>query len=321
MSEEMLDSEKVYLAEKERIEKEAAEKEKAARLASAKDAAELEKIKQEMLKEEQQAATDAYLADLEATANREREEYDALLDNLKSKFEEIQKAQDDFSSSLFSDTQKLLTKISIPDGTYTILADTSQQIDTLTEYSDMLDSLIAKRGGLNDYIKDALSGMSVEEGMEFMKAMLNASDEEWDNFSGNFDKRKSLTNKIAETLFPADSVDAAGTLFGDLQQTTQAAVEGIQTEFLDTLVANVKSAIDTAAEKLDAAGATLAEYLNNIIETLNSADFPGISVEGAGGSGGIVNNFTQINNSPKPLDRLTMYRNTKNLLGYAGGGE
>lgn len=37
-------------------------------------------------------------------------------------------------------------------------------------------------------------------------------------------------------------------------------------------------------------------------------------------SGGVVNNFYQTINSPKQLSRLDIYRQSKNLLGYAGGG-
>lgn len=36
-------------------------------------------------------------------------------------------------------------------------------------------------------------------------------------------------------------------------------------------------------------------------------------------TGGVVNNFYQTNNSPKALSRLEIYRQSKNLLGYAGG--
>ena len=39
-----------------------------------------------------------------------------------------------------------------------------------------------------------------------------------------------------------------------------------------------------------------------------------------GGTGSVVNNFTQVINSPKELSRLEIYRQSKNLLGYAGGG-
>ena len=47
---------------------------------------------------------------------------------------------------------------------------------------------------------------------------------------------------------------------------------------------------------------------------------PAMATAGSvGGAGGVVNNFYQTINSPKQLKRLDVYRNTKNLLGYAGG--
>ena len=45
----------------------------------------------------------------------------------------------------------------------------------------------------------------------------------------------------------------------------------------------------------------------------------GINTSG-GSTGGVVNNYTQNIYSPKQLDRLDIYRQSKNLLGYAGGG-
>ncbi len=51
-----------------------------------------------------------------------------------------------------------------------------------------------------------------------------------------------------------------------------------------------------------------------------SAARSGLSETGtAGVMGGVVNNFYQTNNSPKALSRLEIYRQSKNLLGYAGG--
>ena len=45
------------------------------------------------------------------------------------------------------------------------------------------------------------------------------------------------------------------------------------------------------------------------------------ALSGAGAvGGGVVNNFYQTINSPKQLSRLDIYRQSKNLLGYAGGG-
>lgn len=51
-----------------------------------------------------------------------------------------------------------------------------------------------------------------------------------------------------------------------------------------------------------------------------SAARSGLSGSGSINRGGVVNNFTQVINSPKQLSRLDIYRQSKNLLGYAGGG-
>lgn len=44
------------------------------------------------------------------------------------------------------------------------------------------------------------------------------------------------------------------------------------------------------------------------------------TLSGGAVGGGVVNNFYQTINSPKQLSRLDIYRQSKNLLGYAGGG-
>jgi len=53
----------------------------------------------------------------------------------------------------------------------------------------------------------------------------------------------------------------------------------------------------------------------NGLATANS----GLSSTGSVATTGVVNNFTQVINSPKQLSRLEIYRQSKNLLGYAGG--
>lgn len=65
------------------------------------------------------------------------------------------------------------------------------------------------------------------------------------------------------------------------------------------------SAVSVAREGLGAASAGLVGATH--------------SIKGTSASGGVVNNFYQTNNSPKALSRLDIYRQSKNLLGYAGG--
>ena len=58
--------------------------------------------------------------------------------------------------------------------------------------------------------------------------------------------------------------------------------------------------------------------VNSAREGLASAG-GGLRATGSIGGGGVVNNFTQVINSPKQLSRLEIYRQSKNLLGFAGG--
>ena len=75
---------------------------------------------------------------------------------------------------------------------------------------------------------------------------------------------------------------------------------------------NAKTALNSVKNlALDTVGSARAG-LNTATTTLGGSS--------TGGAGGVVNNFTQVINSPKQLSRLDIYRQSKNLLGYAGGG-
>lgn len=71
---------------------------------------------------------------------------------------------------------------------------------------------------------------------------------------------------------------------------------------------------------------TVMDSMKNLaIETVGSArtglqTATSTTLGGSAVGGGIVNNYYQTINSPKQLSRLDIYRQSKNLLGYAGGG-
>lgn len=75
---------------------------------------------------------------------------------------------------------------------------------------------------------------------------------------------------------------------------------------------------------IDKNAKTVIDSMKNLaVKTVNTAR-NGLSnatgTIGTGGtSGGVVNNFTQVINSPKTPSRLELYRDAKNLLGYVGG--
>ena len=61
--------------------------------------------------------------------------------------------------------------------------------------------------------------------------------------------------------------------------------------------------------------------MRNLAEDTVGAAQSGFNTSTGGllGSGGVVNNFTQNNYSPKALTRLEIYRQSKNLLSFSGG--
>lgn len=79
-----------------------------------------------------------------------------------------------------------------------------------------------------------------------------------------------------------------------------------------------KNAKSVLSSMKDLATATVGVAKDNLSGVADSLDVQGAT--GSAGSGGVVYNMTQINNSPKALTRLEIYRQTKNLLGYVGGG-
>lgn len=82
--------------------------------------------------------------------------------------------------------------------------------------------------------------------------------------------------------------------------------EGIAVGINDNAKSVLSAMNDLAVNTLGSARAGLQTATNN----LGSSPV----------SGGVVNNFYQTINSPKQLSRLDIYRQSKNLLGYAGGG-
>lgn len=78
---------------------------------------------------------------------------------------------------------------------------------------------------------------------------------------------------------------------------------------------NAKSVLSSMKDLATATVGVAKDNLSGVSDSLN--------VQGATGSvsgGGTVNNFYQTINSPKQLSRLEIYRQSKNLLGYVGGG-
>ena len=72
---------------------------------------------------------------------------------------------------------------------------------------------------------------------------------------------------------------------------------------------------------IDKNAKTVMNSMRNLATNTVGAARSGLTTGSSTGviGGGVVNNFTQVINSPKTLSRVDIYRQSKNLLGYAGG--
>ena len=257
-SEKMLASELLYLSEKERIEKEKAEKELAERLANAKDAAEIEKIKQEEINKAAEAATEKYLENLKAKAEAERKEYEAIIEAEKKAYEELQKSREAVASKLFNEANDTYNTIKFITGDdseeFYVLPDMKQQNKDLIKYNDLLDELIVKYGTLPQEVIENLEAMTVEDGIKYVTAMLNASEEAWNEYVTSFAERQDIAAKIGQALFPDEAIN-------NVQQTATALV-GAVASMLETTIDDSAETIATSVGKIKVAAEEFAAVVD-----------------------------------------------------------
>ena len=240
MNGEMLESEKKYLSEKERIERENYEKEYQEKLANAKDAEEIEKIKQDRIKEEAEQAQQDYLDGLQEAADNERQIYEALqkdIENQKKEIvenfeetaeaafdaiEEIEQAQTEFADSLRSDelyeTNTLFT-LNGEEFTETGLKDWDRENEKLRAYNDTLSRTSERLQGIFGEDTDGFDEMMnmlredpFGEGGKTLELMKNATDEELQKFVSGWQENRNLTAEIAKESFSDETEELKSVL-------------------------------------------------------------------------------------------------------------
>ena len=165
----------------------------------------------------------------------------------------------------------------------------------------------AREAGRNfvDNIISAVSGLPSkmsEIGSNIISGM-------WNGISGGWswlkDKVSGLASSLYESAKEALGIHSPSKVFAD--EVGKWIPAGIAVGIDKNAKTALNSVKDLAVSTLGGARAGLKTATTSL----------------GGGSaigGGVVNNFYQTINSPKQLSRLDIYRQSKNLLGYAGGG-
>ncbi len=247
MNKELLESEKIYNSEKERLNSDSAK-------TSERIAYEEEKKRQKYLKKQtdaqkkandeklealknaadkadeiQKKSNEKYLQGLKETAEKERKLYDALQKDIKNAQKNALKAIEDMASKAYdslAEVEKLVdsfrdkldkeiqlttaVKITTADGKeikYTKLADIKSQTNELIKYADLLQK-VKQRGNVPKEFFEVLRDMSVEEGTNFAEALLAASDEDFEQYIKDWQRKEKVTENLAKMLYRDEAEEA-----------------------------------------------------------------------------------------------------------------
>ena len=210
------------------------------------------------------------------------------------------------------------------------------QIDGTDTYSsgtslvDKLSAGIQDNSGVANTAGETVAGSAVEglksknddakqAGIDFLLGFSNSINDGW-SIAGQAaaNLATNTLKKFREGLdehSPSKKTYEAGDFF----------VAGFRNAIVDKTKNAVKAIKSLAADSIGALNSELSNDINvpEISATANTlkkaGSCTGATTETGAEQRTIIQNFYQTNNSPKSLSRLEIYRNTKNLLGFAGG--
>ena len=210
------------------------------------------------------------------------------------------------------------------------------QIDGTDTYSsgtslvDKLSAGIQDNSGVANTAGETVAGSAVEglksknddakqAGIDFLLGFSNSINDGW-SIAGQAaaNLATNTLKKFREGLdehSPSKKTYEAGDFF----------VAGFRNAIVDKTKNAVKAIKSLAADSIGALNSELSNDINvpEISATANTlkkaGSCTGATTETGAEQRTIIQNFYQTNNSPESLSRLEIYRNTKNLLGFAGG--
>lgn len=313
---DMLESERRYLEEKERIDRLNDQEDEARRVREYEkrlSQAKTQQEKDELIEEERlrlrKRADSKYLEQLEDAAEKERDIIEGLKDDIKATYEEIaeyvenslepiedsrreleEKLKDyaeENSAGLYRTVVKGFGEKEGEDLTLFSLADQQRTIDMLTRYSAALQAAADRIEGVFDpetarSFMSVLTDMDVEEGTVFAETLTAASDGDFKKYIEDWGKKNTLAEEISRQLYGEAFTEAVD----DCTEYMRSRLEKLGLEVPEGFFASGS----LSAKEF---GKGFTEGINQVLEEANELirSFGGFSAEtAAGGVSSVVNN-------------------------------
>ncbi|MBR6523450.1 MAG: hypothetical protein IKT39_02425 [Clostridia bacterium] len=267
----MIESEKKYFDEKARIDTERHYAEYLEKVNNAESIAEIEEIKQEYINEKARKGENRYLEGLRETAEKEKEIYEK---------------RNDIAESLSKETPDTFRTVTIQDGenkySYTKLADVAADNEELADYEESLRKLFERKPDLPNFIKNQLKNMGLEEGMNYVSALLRASDVELEDYISGLNEQAERSGNIANLLMTDEMEgfrDKLTEQFGEIPDGFFDVGENSAIEFGEGFFNQIKAVIESGK-------ASIADILMGLFGP------SGVFAEFVAGGGVSNNNYT-----------------------------
>lgn len=259
---------------------------------------------------------------------------------------DVQSLTDSYTNAVASRQKAILSSLGLFDkfeakeavSKETLIDNLASQAIALEQWHAILTGL-SQRKGMTIELMDELESMGVDN-LETLKAILSMSDEEFAEYVRLYEMKDEAAKKRSEKENEAlktqtetqikQLIKEANNSLAELEKTYKNNLDALKNSVKAKAKKVGKGLADGLKEglqgELDGIMSQLNTFMDGITDKLDTARSSlgtvSISDGGAtksGGSNGVVNNYTQVINSPIPVSRIDIYRDTKNLLGYTGG--
>ena len=204
--------------------------------------------------------------------------------------------------------------------TYTKLADVGIDNRSLEQYNNLIDRLFEKQRDLPKDFMENLSGMSVDEGISFLTALLSASDEELNNYMSQLERNEKLAAEISGKIASVEMEETAQEIVNQFSQVSEdffaigeesAKVygEGFMNE-LDNVYNQVREQVLSILPDLELAsnvtGATVSGMSNagNTSNKYDNSRHTSVTINNHSSSG--ISAFAERLGLEKLMDKLSM---------------
>lgn len=297
----------------------------------------------------------AYSSAMEKAANKVKNtlsnKLNKIAEETQAKYDEIAKMEEDFRTKL-GDYGELFSRDE--DGNM-ILNDINKDIETLKTYGTNLTDL---KGKISEELMQEIAGMNVEDAVDFTAGLLQMSEKELQEYNNAYTQKLTTAKQISKAFYAekmaeikAEYTDKVNKAFAnvkkDLQNAGKNAIDGFmngmtkQAKKADKQVKKIANNIVKQFKKslkihspsrvfeelgvfsgvgyLNGFKGSMANFKNTIADSVRKQALSSKVASGKSGVQQVTYNFYQTNNSPKSLNRLDIYRQTKNQLNFARG--